>query len=162
MIKRIKIKQINLWLSLLIILFTSCVSRSVHVPFKEINDFKNVLTLLPIEIKKGNGLNTVSEDAHRYTQILLRKNSINVQADAPFELFITLSEKVLPGDLDGKNSLSAFLELKRRGSDEPLIYAAVARDLKSSFNSAVTVYTLLEQLCKEFMDALKNTEKESK
>ncbi|RKX85458.1 MAG: hypothetical protein DRP58_05825 [Spirochaetes bacterium] len=151
-----------LWISLLIILFTSCASRSVHVPFKEVNDFKNILSLHPIEIKKGNGLNTVSEDALRYTQILLKKNSIKVQAGATFDLSITLSEKILPNNLDGKNSLSAFLEFKRRGSNEPLIYSTVARDIKSSFSSTVTVYILLEQVCKEFMEALKDAEKMSK
>jgi len=160
--KYLEKKKSFLWISLLIMLFTSCASRSVHVPFKEFNDFKNILALHPIEIKKGNGLNTVSEDAHRYTQILLKKNSIKVHEGAPFELSITLSEKILPNNLDGKNSLSAFLEFKRRGSNEPLIYSAVARDLKTSFSSTVTVYTLLEQVCKEFINALKDTEKKLK
>ena len=162
MTNRIKKKKAILWFFLLILLFTSCASRSAHVPLKEFNDFKNVLSLHPIKIKKGNGLSTVSEDAHGYTQILLKKNSVRIQVDAPFELFITLSERILPNDMDGKNSLSVFLEFKRRGSDESLIYATVARDLKSSFNSTVTVYTLLEQVCKEFLDALKDTEKEFK
>ena len=159
---KIKKKKALLWLSLLILLFTSCASRSAHVPFTEFNDFKNAISLHTIEIIKGNGLSIVSENAQRYTQILLKKNSILVQKDAPFELSISLSEKILPNDMDGKNSLSAFLELKRRGTNEPLIYATVAKDLQSSFSSTVTVYTFLEQVCKEFMDAIKDAEKELK
>lgn len=156
---KIKNKKTLLCLSMLIILFSSCASRSAHIPFTEFADFKNVISLHPIEIIKGNGLSIVSEDAQRYTQILLKKNSILVRTDAPFELSISLSEKILPNDMDGKNSLSAFLELKRTGSDQPLIYATVAKDLQSSFSSTVTVYSLLEQVCKEFMDALKDAEK---
>ena len=162
MIKQIKIKTLLLWFFLLIMLFTSCASRVVHVPFREFNDFENVLSLLPIKIKKGNGFNMISEDAYGYTKFLLRKISIKVQADAAFELSITLSEKNLPDILDGKNSLSAFLELKRKGSNEPLLYAAVARDMKGSLNSTVTVYNLLEQLCKELKNALKDAKKEFK
>jgi hypothetical protein len=162
MIKNINTKKAILWLTLFIIIYTSCASRSVHVPFNEINDFENILHLNPIYIKKGNGLNTISEDAYRYTQILLKKDGIHIHDNAPFELKITLSEKIIPNNLDGKNSLSAFLELIRKGSNEALIFAAVAKDIKSSLSSTVTIYMLLEQLCKELTNALKNAEKEHK